>query len=253
MKRTAVQRSAALPLYYQIFSSLRDQILSGALPYGAGVPTEQEISQHFEVSRITARRAMHELAESGLVERRRRIGTKVIYRDPREKGSDGRSRTIDSLIAFGRETTVAMLEFGIVAASAEAAAALELDEGDEIVHAVRLREFRDVPLGLIESVLPVTELAWISEEKLREEPLLELLRRSGKKISAGKQVIAAVAATPEISTLLQLEPRAPVMRVERVLRADEGRPVARTVAQYRGDRFRLELDLEAVPHPLVQG
>lgn len=246
-----VQRAAALPLYYQIFSALRDQILSGDLPYGANVPTEHEIVDRFEVSRITARRAMRELAESGLVERRRRVGTRVIYRMPEPTGGDGRERAIDSLIAFGRETSVQLVEYGTVEATPEEAATLKVGKGDQIVRAVRMRSIREVPLGIIESILPIEALDWVSEDKLRTEPLLQLLRGTGKGITASQQVVSAVAASPEISARLGLEPRAPVMRIERLVLDENQQPVARTIAIYRGDRYRLALDPDAVPHPHV--
>lgn len=249
MNDAKVQRKAALPLYHQIYTSLRDEILSGALPFGASVPTEFEISSRFGVSRITARRAMQELTVSGLVERRRRIGTRVIHKARRP--ADSPKRTIDSLIAFGRETVATLIEYGHVPAPVDIAAALEIEPGAEILRALRLRSAGGEPLGVIESVLPADAAREVSAERLSETPLLEILKASGYPIVAGQQVIAAVGAGLALATQLGLEPQAPVLRIERVLRTSGGKPIARTVAQYRGDRYQLALDLEAVPHPLV--
>jgi GntR family transcriptional regulator len=252
MNEAKVQREAALPLYHQIFAALRHEILSGALPFGASLPTEFEISDRFGVSRITARRAMLELTESGLVERRRRVGTRVIHKG-KSAGGDDRDRTIDTLIAFGRETVVQLIEYGRVPASVEVAAALEVEPGTEIVRALRLRSVGSEPLGVIESVLPVEAAELVSAERLTQAPLLEILKESGQPIVAGQQVISSVGAGLGLAGQLGLEPQAPVLRIERVLRTVGNRPIARTVAQYRGDRYRLALDLEAVPHPLVTG
>jgi GntR family transcriptional regulator len=251
MNDARVQRKAALPLYHQIYTSLRDEILSGALPFGASVSTELEISSRFGVSRITARRAMQELTVAGLVERRRRIGTRVIHKARRL--SDSPKRTIDSLIAFGRETVATLIEYDYLPAPVDTAAALEIAPGAEILRAVRLRSAGGQPLGVIESVLPADAAQQVSAERLSEAPLLEILKASGYPIVAGQQVIAAVGAGLALATQLGLEPQAPVLRIERVLRTSGGKPIARTVAQYRGDRYQLALDLEAVPHPLVSG
>jgi GntR family transcriptional regulator len=253
MHEAKVQRESALPLYHQIFAALRDEILSGALPFGASLPTEFEISDRFGVSRITARRAMQELTESGLVERRRRVGTRVIHKAKSIGSGDDRDRTIDTLIAFGRETVVKLIEYGRVPASVEVAAALELEPGTEIVRALRLRSVGSEPLGMIESVLPLEAAELVSAERLSQAPLLEILRASGQPIVAGQQVISSVGAGLALAGQLGLEPQAPVLRVERLLRTVGDKPIARTVAQYRGDRYRLALDLEAVPHPLVTG
>ena len=59
------------PLYHQMFTLLRDRILSGEIPRGSRIPTEFDLAESFGVSRITAKRALDELAAEGLVERRR--------------------------------------------------------------------------------------------------------------------------------------------------------------------------------------
>lgn len=253
MNEAKVQREAALPLYHQIFAALRDEILSGALPFGASLPTEFEISDRFGVSRITARRAMQELTDSGLVERRRRVGTRVIHRSKPAGSGDDRDRTIDTLIAFGRETEAKLIEHGRVPASVEAATALELEPGTELVRALRMRSVGGEPLGMIESLLPADAADLVSAERLMQAPLLEILKAGGQPIVAGQQVISAVGAGLGLAGQLGLEPQAPVLRIERVLRTIGDKPIARTVALYRGDRYRLALDLEAVPHPLVTG
>lgn len=251
MIEAKVQREAALPLYHQIYTALRDDILSGVLPFGAALPTEFEISARFGVSRITARRAMQQLSDGGLVERRRRVGTRVIHRSKVRSIDDDPDRTIDSLIAFGRETVVDLIEYGIVEASPEAAAALEIAVGSQMIRAVRMRSSGGEPLGIIESVLPAEAQAYVSRDQLRNAPLLQLLKDSGQPIVEGQQAISAIGAGLKVAQQLGLEPQAPVMRIERLLRTTGRKPIARTVALYRGDRYRLLLGLEAVPHPLV--
>src|SRR5690606_7863405 len=68
------------PLYHQIFLILRSQILDGRLQPGGLVPGEEELGRQFSVSRITARRALAELAAEGLVTRGRGRGTHVTPR-----------------------------------------------------------------------------------------------------------------------------------------------------------------------------
>jgi GntR family transcriptional regulator len=66
---SSVDRRTAVPLYHQIFVQLRDEIVSGSRALGSLVPTEQELSENFGVSRITARRALDELALQHFVAR----------------------------------------------------------------------------------------------------------------------------------------------------------------------------------------
>ena len=66
-----------VPLYHQIFLILRSKIFDGQYPLGSYLPGELEIEQIFGVSRITAVRALNELAATGLVVRERGRGTRV--------------------------------------------------------------------------------------------------------------------------------------------------------------------------------
>ncbi len=233
----------AIPLYHQIYLALRDEILSGERGYGAAVPTEQELGAIHGVSRITARRALAELAQHGLVERKRRVGTRVAFRAQAAPIEGHIDQAVESLIAFGRGTQVRVLEFGEIAASAVVAERLALAPGDAVVRALRLRLADDAPLGAIESFVPLAIGAAIGRDALTATPLLELIRAAGHAIGAGAQVIAAVAADPALAGLLETEARAPIIRIDRVVRGADGRPLLFTSARYRGDRYRLSLDL----------
>ncbi len=65
------------PLYEEIYSKLREEILSGKLAPDTLLPSEITLSQQYEVSRITTTHALKMLADEGLVVRLRGKGTFV--------------------------------------------------------------------------------------------------------------------------------------------------------------------------------
>lgn len=67
----------ATSLWQAIHDDLRRRIESGELAVGATLPSETDLASHWEVSRLTAHRALYELQRSGLVLRKRRVGTVV--------------------------------------------------------------------------------------------------------------------------------------------------------------------------------
>jgi GntR family transcriptional regulator len=77
-----IDSDAGQPLYRRIAASLQGSIKSGVYPVGAVLPTEIELSQTFGVCRQTVRDALRILGDSGLVLRRRRVGTVVVGRAP---------------------------------------------------------------------------------------------------------------------------------------------------------------------------
>ncbi len=81
-------------LYEQIFEYYRARILAGRLAPGDRLPTERDLMERFSVSRITARRALDELEQAGLIFRRRGSGSYVA--DPKKDAA--RSRCVGFVI-----------------------------------------------------------------------------------------------------------------------------------------------------------
>ena len=128
-RANALDRSAAIPLYHQIFLQLRDEILSGQRACGSPVATEKELGQTYAVSRITARRALAELAQNRFVARKRRVGTTVIYRPPAKPIEANMDQAVDSLLQLGRLTKVRVRALHEEAASPWVAEAMRLEAG----------------------------------------------------------------------------------------------------------------------------
>lgn len=57
-----------------------ERISNGTYPPGSLIPTEQQFAAEFGSARATVNRALSSLAERGVVERRRRVGTRVVLR-----------------------------------------------------------------------------------------------------------------------------------------------------------------------------
>src|SRR3954447_6996770 len=69
-----------LPYYQQIKASFIDDINSGKLKHGDKIPSERELAEKFNISRMTARHAISALEREGFVERRDRVGTFITNR-----------------------------------------------------------------------------------------------------------------------------------------------------------------------------
>ena len=115
------------PLYHQIFLILKQRILEGELAAGDGVPGEQELAKIHGVSRITAKRALDELAAAGLVVRERGRGTSVAVRAVGEAVRADASGAMDPLIIMGGATDVRVLDCEVIAADRAVAEALEIE------------------------------------------------------------------------------------------------------------------------------
>jgi len=81
-----LDEQSVLPLYYQLKEKLKEQIKSGDLKENDKVPSERELMERYNVSRATARKALSELINEGLVVAKQGVGTFVakpkILQDP---------------------------------------------------------------------------------------------------------------------------------------------------------------------------
>ena len=244
-KDKALDRKAAIPLYHQIFLQLRDEILSGQRACGTLVATEQDLSRNYAVSRITARRALDELANNHFVTRKRRVGTTVTFRPPAKPIEANIEQTLDSLLQLGRATKVRVLRVGREPVTPTVAEALHVKPGTEVIRAVRVRYLDGEALGYVVSYVPAALGRYVTRATLSKTPILEVIRKAGYRLGKATQTIAAVLADPVLCSALHVEPRSAILRISRVSFDHAGDPVLVTFAHYRSDRYQLRIDLQS--------
>ena len=239
-----VDRGAAVPLYHQIFLQLRDEILSGQRPYHSAMPTEQELSELFGVSRITARRVLGELAQQHFVERKRRLGTRVVFRSPGKPIEANIDQAVDSLLALGQGTTVNVIEVTMESASRTVSELLKIKDGEQVVRAVRVRCLDGEPIGHVVSFVPASLEKVITRNTLVKAPILRLLHDAGREAKHAEQTIGATLADTNLAETLDIEPRSALLRIVRTVYDHGNTPFLLTFAHYRADRFNIRLDLQ---------
>jgi GntR family transcriptional regulator len=96
------------PLYLQIKEILKDRILHGEYPIDTNIPSEPQLEEEFNVSKITIRNAIKELAQDGYIEKKSGKGTKVIANVSSAKLSKGK-RFTELLVEEGHYITKKVL------------------------------------------------------------------------------------------------------------------------------------------------
>ncbi|MEK8132373.1 GntR family transcriptional regulator [Paenibacillus filicis] len=90
----------SVPLYQHIVNRLKQQIRSGELQPGDQIPTELQLSEAFQVSRITSKRALSELEHAKLIYRVQGKGSFVSPRNPPLRSSLTSSKEILLILPF---------------------------------------------------------------------------------------------------------------------------------------------------------
>jgi GntR family transcriptional regulator len=239
---SGIDTSSPAPLYHQIFSLLRDRIYEGEYPGGSFLPGEQELAAHFNVSRITAKRALDEIAAAGLAVREQGRGTRVCITPRSTSVRGGVEGLVHSLHANGRGS-VQLLEFGYLPATTDIADKLGIASGEEVQRAVRVWHGKEGPFSHLTTYVPA-EIGrrWIRTD-LEKKPLISLLQTSGVKINRADERITAVTADAVVATRLEVDFGAPLLKITRTVFDKNDRSVEYLVALYPPDRYQYSVSL----------
>ncbi|MDZ7672570.1 MAG: GntR family transcriptional regulator [Halanaerobiales bacterium] len=77
-KQMNINKNSVIPIYHQIKEQLYKFIDENDLKDGDLLPSENELSSQFDISRMTARNALEELVKQGVAKRERGKGTIVV-------------------------------------------------------------------------------------------------------------------------------------------------------------------------------
>lgn len=245
------------PLYHQIYLILRSHILDGKYGPGDYLPGERELESMFQVSRITAVRALNELAAAGLVVRERGRGTHVqfvgsgiVSRGPtatRGKEENGVLRgspqdVFNALHSEGK-AEVTVYEFGYVVPSPGVADALGLPDGATVQHAARVWQFEKLPFNYVLTYVPEDIAKRWTREDLEVTPLGDLLDRHGVKVRRVRERVTATLADTLLSERLDVELGSPIIKIQRTAFDVGGRAVEYLIGFYPPDRYQYEVTM----------
>lgn len=234
----------AIPLYYQIETILRRQILSGELAPGSPLPSEESLGQEFDVSRITVRRALSILEDDGLIVRQRGRGTFVTEK-PAGVDRTRFSGSMEDLISMGINTEAKVLDFQSVDTSEGLQRKLNLAEGAKALRIEKIRSVEGEPFSYVINYLPEEIGARISAADLSRRPLLMVLEEDlGLKPEYAVQEIEATIAEPEAAALLGIRVGDPLLKVERTVFDAQDRPLEYVWVLYRADKYNFVVRLK---------
>jgi GntR family transcriptional regulator len=232
------------PLYFQLYTLLKNAVLNGTVEFGAQLPTEQQLAEYFKVSRITAKRAMDELAAERLIERRRGKGSHVIHQyqpQPVKAPLVGMLQEIESM---ARHSTVRVIECSEQQPPAMVRELMALSGNTTALHTIRVRSKDGEPFGYYDSwtqglARPVTQ------REFQQKPRLEIFRNQGLVITHVSQTISAIAADELLARELDTAIGSPLISLVRLSYIEQ--PTEQLIdylqLYYHPDRFQYRMDL----------
>jgi GntR family transcriptional regulator len=226
----------------QLKSQLQELIQQNA---GGRLPPERELSERFSVARETLRRALRELEEDGLLERRQGAGT-FVSGQPVVKQLQLMSFSED-MRERGLVPSSEILSVQQLGANAKLAQKLKLAPGSPLLELRRLRFADDEPMALETVYLVRSRIPEVDPESLKQGSLYDLLQRAGIQIRSATQQVQATVLSEDEADLLEVPPFSPSLLVERLVLTQGGEIVEFARSLYRADRYRFEVNVMRAP------
>ena len=167
-----------LPAYEKVKAWIRQHIASGEWKPGDPVPSEAALIERFGVSRMTAHRALRELAAEGLVTRVQGSGTRVA--ELHRISSQLVIRDIhEEVVERGHVHTTRVLLVAEEKAGAELAETLGLRKGAKVFHSVMVHLENGVPIQYEDRyVNPAAAPDYLKNDFQQVSPTLHLLQHA---------------------------------------------------------------------------
>lgn len=213
-------------------------LIKGAEP-GSPAPSERELVQHFGVARMTVRQALDALVTEGLLERVPGRGTFVAR--AKIDVQVRLSSYTEEMARRGMKPESRTLLARVESAGPGVARALEIGEGDKVVHWQRLRLADGAPMCIEDAYLADSIVPKFLDQSLPSSLYAELETRDLLPTWGEDSVGSALARSDE-AELLGIREGDPVLRIaRRAFAAEIAVEVSRST--YRADRFTLWVPL----------
>jgi GntR family transcriptional regulator len=232
------------PLYSRIQEHIAELILSGKLAPDAKIQSERDFSEDLGVSRMTVRRAITELVNEGLLERKHGSGTyvakpKVTYE------SEELANYVQAMRRRNIATASQLLEFGEVAASRRLAESLRIEIGNPIYRVSILRFANRVPV-ILERVFVSCERfpgleEWDLEKSSIHDLVTDVYHMTPGQIS---QTVEAVVAAETVAQQLRVAEGFPLLMLSRIIFGQGEDPLVFSQDFLRGDYARIHAAMQ---------
>ena len=216
-----LDNTISTPLYKQLEEQLRQAIESGELPAGSRLPTENELSQRYQVSRVTVRKALEELSKSGGLVRKPGKGT-FIAEQKIQRGLSGVLDYSDMCRMTGYTPGARMIKIALETPTEEEAAQLQLGPGEQMLVVQRVRLADGAPT-VLETNRFSEEFDFLFNEDLNDASLYQIIRaHKGITFTQSKKLLEIVFASAREARFLGIPKRYPLLSIRSVIQDATG-------------------------------
>lgn len=191
------------PIYKQIESHIRNLIQSKTLKQGELIPSEKQLSEEFNVTRMTVRSALNNLVKDGYITRQRGVGSIVLANKVYDNISavSGFTKEMENK---GYKVSNILEELNVIEADEELMNKLNLTEKENVWEIKRIRLANDKKISYMETYMPVKLFPNLKKSHCEGSLYNYVEEICGYKIAISEREVSSVLANDELANLLDL-------------------------------------------------
>lgn len=238
-----------VPKYYQLKRDIVHKIESEEYSPEGPIPSERELMEQHQVSRITVRKAIDELVVEGYLYKVQGKGTYV--------KTDEKSNDLFSLVSctqavrnMGMTPSKRVISAEVMRADKKRTKALNLTGEDQVYRLARVLYADEEPLNYTVTYLPEKLFPGLEKHDFEEESLYQVISEQYQAtITKARRTVEAVLVKDEIAEYLEIEPGMPVILFGCTTYGEvngQEKPIENFKCYYRTDKYKFYIDQIAV-------
>lgn len=207
-----LNNTIATPLYTQLEEKLQHEIETGERPAGSRLPTENELSETYHVSRVTVRKALAGLSELGYLDRKSGKGTFVAEKKLHRSITEVISFT-DMCRMMNATAGAKTIKIALEEPSEREIKEMSLKPGEKILVLERIRYMDDGPVIIELNKFPES-FSFLFGEDLNDTSLFELLKKHNIILDHSRKTLDIIFASPQEAKALNINKGYPLLRIK---------------------------------------
>lgn len=236
-------KNSQQPLYEKVKEQLHSKIQQGVYPPLSQLPSENELSDLFNVSRITVRQALHKLSQEGLIFKVHGKGT-FVSKPKAYQNITQLQGFAEAMSHTGHQILNEVLSVKFIEAPIKVASKLRISVHSQVVEIKRVRLLNNEPVSYELTYLPATVGKQLVEKEvdLRSTDIFSAIERDlSIPLGYADLNIDAIQADDELAQLLSVDVNTPILRVERLTHDAQNQPLDYEYLYFSGESFQYQL------------
>ncbi|NTW71799.1 MAG: GntR family transcriptional regulator [Eubacteriaceae bacterium] len=245
-KKFELNREMPIPLYYQIAQLIREEIKSGELKPGDKILTEEKLQEKFDVSRATVRKAISDLVNDGLLEKKPSKGTIVSVPKVEEKMYGVMSFT-NATLKSNKSLKTKIIEFKEITNNPEVCEKLQIDKNEKVNYIKRVRYIDGEPIAVEDwyapsKFLPDLTIDQFAENGIGQSSYYLIQNVYNIKLSSIHDIMSAVALEQNEAKILDTFKGTPALLRQRITYNENNIPIVYSCGRYL---IKISIDFHA--------